>query len=280
VVMVDLKGEILDHIRIRTQNYPWEAYLPLIRNSLKEMLERNQIPVEKVLGAGVTLPAIIGEDHRTIQYLTLLDLPADFYDALGEAIPFPYRFCNDANGAGFAELWKRKTSATMLYLFLSATVGGAILQNGRIYMGAHQRGGEFGHMTLIPDGKKCYCGKKGCVDCYLASGVLSEYTEGRMEDFFRLLDEGDRECVRRWQEYSRYLAIVINNLQCAYDCKIVIGGHIGGFIEKYLKDIRAMVASRNTHSAECDYVEASMMKWEASAMGGALLYIDEFIKNI
>ena len=47
-----------------------------------------------------------------------------------------------------------------------------------------------------------------------------------------------------------------------------------------MDDIRSLAAQRNTHSSQCDYVEASILKWEAPAMGAALLYIDEFVKKI
>ncbi len=280
IAAADLKGEIVDYERVSVRRRRQEEYIGIIREGISGLMEKNHLDSGQVLGAGVALPAIIGEEGRTIQYMTLLDLPKDFYERLGEAISFPYRLCNDANGAGFGEMWKRKTSSTMLYLFLGATVGGAILNNGRLYEGVHQRAGEFGHMTLVPGGRPCYCGKRGCVDSYLASGVLTDYTDGRIEEFFRLLDAGDAECIRRWEAYKENLAIVINNLQCFYDCRIVLGGHVGGCIEPYLDDIRSLAAQRNTHSSQCDYVEASILKWEAPAMGAALLYIDEFVKKI
>ena len=55
---------------------------------------------------------------------------------------------------------------------------------GKLLPGDAFRCGEAGHMTLIPDGKPCYCGKTGCVDAYCSARLLSDLSGGRLEDSF------------------------------------------------------------------------------------------------
>lgn len=44
-------------------------------------------------------------------------------------------------------------------------------------------------MTVIPDGKRCYCGKKGCLDAYCSALNLSELVDGKLERFFESAGE-------------------------------------------------------------------------------------------
>lgn len=74
------------------------------------------------------------------------------------------------------------------YLSLSNTVGGAYFSGGNLLYGTEFRCGEVGHMTLVPDGKPCYCGKRGCLDAYCAAGNLAQM-EGERADLCSKLPE-------------------------------------------------------------------------------------------
>lgn len=280
LAIVDLTGTMVDCIRVRRTFEADKAYYEEIRSLLEQIVAKNQIDPKTVLGVGVTLPAIIGGDRKSIPQVYLFSLPPDFYEELKEYIPYPYTFYNDSNGGGFAEMWYREKGKNILYLFLGPTVGGAVLLDDKIYYGDNQRSGEFGHTTLVPGGKKCYCGKEGCADAYLNSSILSDHTDGSLERFFKLLDGGDEQCRKIWEEYVYYLSVHINNLRTFFDCKVVLGGYVGGYIKKYIKDIQLQVAGRNTFENDGGYVEASNFSWWSSAVGGALLYVSEFIKEV
>ena len=97
-------------------------------------------------------------------------------------MPYPCELLNDANAAAITESNRSRTCSNLVYLFLSNTVGGAIIfgnENGIVraaqekdrgsvsmYKGNNWRSGEFGHMVIHPEGKRCYCGKIGCLDAY------------------------------------------------------------------------------------------------------------------
>ena len=77
--------------------------------------------------------------------------------------------------------------------------------------GANQKAGEFGHMILVPGGKKCYCGKQGCADAYCAASVLTDDTKETLEQFMKKVEEQDGQAVKVWKEYLNNLAILISN---------------------------------------------------------------------
>ena len=79
---------------------------------------------------------------------------------------------------------------SLVYLSLSNSVGGAILTGGALYGGDHLRAGEFGHNTLVPDGRPCYCGKRA-VWMPMLCKVLSQLTDGNLALFFDGLRSGN-----------------------------------------------------------------------------------------
>ena len=83
-----------------------------------------------------------------------------------------------------------------LYLSLNNTLGGAFCIDGKLILGENQKAGEFGHMILVPGGKKCYCGKLGCADAYCAASVLTDETHQTLEQFMAHLKKKGSKCRR------------------------------------------------------------------------------------
>ena len=48
------------------------------------------------------------------------------------------------------------------------------VSDNKIIAGKHNRMGEFGHMVIRPNGKKCFCGQNGCFECYVSARRLSK----------------------------------------------------------------------------------------------------------
>ena len=60
--------------------------------------------------------------------------------------------------------WNRSDLTDAFYILLSQHVGGAMIRNHQVELGENTRAGEIGHMTMIPFGKACYCGRSGCLE--------------------------------------------------------------------------------------------------------------------
>jgi glucokinase len=81
---------------------------------------------------------------------------------------------NDANAAALGEFWlgaARGTSSAMM-ITLGTGVGGGIVLGGRIWHGMTGMAGEFGHMTIEPDGLSCKCGSRGCLEVYASATAV------------------------------------------------------------------------------------------------------------
>ena len=122
---------------------------------------------------------------------------------------------------------------------------------------------------------KVFVGLLVCTFCLQVPSALAG-----IGDFFEDLKSGNRKFIELWDKYLDYLAIVINNLIMVYDCRVIVGGYVGSFIEPYIDILREKVEKRNTFEVDCSYIEPCSYKLEASALGAALLQIDAFIGEI
>jgi hypothetical protein len=72
----------------------------------------------------------------------------------------------------------------------------------------------------------------------------------------------------------------VNNLVVPFDCRVILGGYLGEYLEDYIDEIRRSVAGVTTFLGNEDYIAVCTYKREASAVGAALLYIRPFIKQL
>ena len=135
-------------------------------------------------------------------------------------------------------------------------------------------------MTVVMDGESCYCGKRGCLDAYCAAWHLSDVADGKLEQFFCLLDQGDAEAVKIWDSYTDYLAIAVNNIYMVLDCDIVLGGYVGSSMGMHLQELWNKVVGRNTFGEKEPYVKVCNYKVAAAALGAALNVIEMFVSQI
>ena len=135
-------------------------------------------------------------------------------------------------------------------------------------------------MTVVPDGKECYCGKSGCLDAYCSALNLAALEEGNLKAFFDKMESGHGEYSRIWEEYLQNLAIAIDNLRMCFDCEVVLGGYVGNYMEPYLERLRTLVAAKNIFGGSGEYVRVCRCREEASAYGAALYQIERYIAKI
>ncbi len=279
IVLVDLGGQILRYTR-KSQSFSTEdAWFESLSRLVDVFLKTNG-EGRPLLGAGISLPGIVDEPQEYLRYSHVLGVKDFPTRKFRDALPFPCQFINDASAAGLAEIYGRPTDNNLIYLSLSNSIGGAVINGGSLYAGDNLRAGEFGHNTLVPGGRKCYCGKEGCLDAYCSARVLSSHTNGSLPDFFAQLYAKEPATEAVWQEYLEYLAVAVNNLRMSFDCDIIAGGYVGAFLEEFGAPLRKLLARRNTFEEDSSYFKTCRYKLEASAVGAALLQIDRFLRTL
>lgn len=274
---VDLSGNIIEYIRIRQKFERTDNYYKILGSMVNDIIEKIKIPPSRVLGVGIGVPGLVTADNKRIFYGEILNFEGATSAEFGNYIPYPVSLHNDANAAGFAEIWSHDFLANSFYLMLSNNIGGSVLINGQIYSGENLRSGEIGHLKIVPNGKQCYCGQKGCFDAYCAATVLSNYTEGNLDKFFEKLRAKDPQTEKLWDEYLDFLAQAVSSINTLFDSTVILGGYVGEYIEEYLDDLKRRAAKLHPFDKGSAYLQACKYKKQAIAAGAALSYIDEFI---
>lgn len=277
LVLTDLSGSIIKYDRIFLPHTPGDGYYLDVSRRTERFLEESGLSREDVLGVGISFPGIIDPDRELVadsHALGVKDLP---FSSVSRFFPYPCHFLNDANAGAFAEGIQSDSMNRFFYLSLSNTVGGAVYRSGTLEQGRNFRCGEAGHMTVVPDGKTCYCGKNGCLDAYCSAKCL---TDGRVEDFFDRLRLGDKEAVRLWEQYTFYLAVAVNNIHMVLDCDVVLGGYVGSSMGEFIRDIKVKVSERNTFSESGSFIRACRHRTGAAALGASLKVTELFMEQV
>ena len=277
-VLINMRREILRQERIRIPYEDTYSYYEKMGEELQKFLGKTDVKTEKIVGVGISLPGIVDKEEKVLLTSHALGVKNVSFRDMEKFLGFPYELENDANSAAYAEL-EGKVRNTV-YLSLSNTVGGAIYLHDQMYPGEDYRSGEFGHMIIERNGRSCYCGKRGCVDAYCSAKVLQRLTDDNLELFFERLRAGDSVCMEAWDEYLEYLAITVTNLRMAFDCDVVLGGYVGGYLEEFKKELNQRVLKYNNFDLDTFYLKTGKFKLEASAYGVTLRFVKKFFENI
>ncbi len=278
--LVDLNGGVILSEQKDFAFSNSDAYWKEAAAFTERVLEKCSRQDTVVLGVGIAVQAIVTKDNTGIVYVKTMDIGDLTSEMLERYFQCSCMLFNDANAAGYGEIFMRPDADNLFYIGLSDNVGGSILINNKPFGGSHAKSGEIGHVTIRPDGKPCYCGQRGCLDAYCSASVLKRTLHVSLDTFFAGLEEGDETFQSYWEEYMDMLAIAVADIRKVFDCDIVLGGYIGSRMEAYLPEIRKRTAARNPFEENADYLTTCIVKNEALSYGSALYFIHRFWEKI
>lgn len=263
ILITDLQGVPQARKQVNARFNNGGTYWQGLRALILQMIEENRFDRKDILGVGIALQNSM-ENCRLIEPIKRYD-----YDRLGLILGFPTLLEWEANAAGFANIWFEKEMRQAIFLSVSEDVSGAILVDHRMLRGERDRCGRFGHMTLVPDGDLCTCGKKGCVQAYCSTDVLTSAVNDDLGVFFSLREESEA-LSKLWKKYCKDLGSFIANLNMALDMPVIIGGDLGMYMEKFDKEL---IWSILECSPQCDPrpIRSARVKADAAAVGVSLM---------
>ncbi|HVL85943.1 MAG TPA: ROK family protein [Pseudonocardia sp.] len=227
----------------------------------------------RVGAVGLALAGFVSADRRVVRFaphLSWRDAPVA--DRVAARTGLPVVVEHDANAAAYGE--RRFGAAggpsTVVFLALGTGIGAALLLDGAIYRGAHGVAPELGHLTLVPGGRSCPCGKAGCWERYCSGTALAttalELLAGdgpRSPALARLAAadpglltgrrvaaaarEGDPLAAAAMTELARWLGDGLALVADVFDPElVVVGGGVSESAPLFLDDARDRYAARVT----------------------------------
>ena len=278
IVLINMCSQVIKSVRKKKVFQNSIEYCKSVSEEVEDFIEESEVIKEKILGVGISLPGIINYEERILIKSHALELENISLKNLENAMNYPVYFENDANAALLAE--KMIENDSVMYLSLSDTVGGAVCLEGKLFRGNKQRAGEFGHMILFPEGRRCYCGKKGCVDAYCSALLLKTEEDMSLEQFMEGVKNKDSECVRIWNEYINHLALVIVNLRMALDIDVILGGYVGHFLKNYMVELETKISEENIFDNDVSFLRSCIFRREVSAVGVAKYFIKKYVNEV
>ena len=232
-----------------------------------------------LLGIGIGVPGIIEMQTGTVRESPNLPGWSDFpvRSEIEARLDTRVFLENDANSAALGEKWlgAARDFTDMAMLTLGTGVGGGLVLDGKIWHGMTGMAGEFGHITVEPEGHPCGCGNRGCLEQYasataimrmaretIASGHASGLAQAASSDpefsakaVYNLAIQGDEEARRIFRRVGRALGIVLAGLVNALNLPMyVVGGGVSSAWDAFAPNIfeelraRSMVYAATTPS--------------------------------
>ncbi len=180
--------------------------IPLLTDTIVQMLQQHRIPSEKVVGVGISAPGPLdGEQGRILnppgfEHWHNTDLGA----AIQARLQLPVQLSNNAAALAQFHLGKEAAmgSENFLLLLVDSGLGSGVISRGKLLKGAGYFTGELGHTTIQMNGRPCACGNFGCLEAYASMpGLLRGSGFESWQQIMNTTDSAAQRLVRQELDY-------------------------------------------------------------------------------
>lgn len=215
--------------------------VPRLTELITNYCDRQVLGLTRIRSVGIGVPGVIDRSVQTITScpnLSALD-NLDLGPRLSRALRTPVWVENDVNLIALGEhhYGRGQGLTDVAYIFVGTGIGCGLILDRKLYAGSIGAAGEFGHMTIVPDGLVCGCGNRGCLEMYCSGKALtlkaieaSGQANRRWKNAFDLIcagNEGDPVAQSILAESFHYLGLGIANLvNLLNPAMVVLGGGI------------------------------------------------------
>ncbi|MBU3933562.1 MAG: ROK family protein [Candidatus Omnitrophica bacterium] len=260
-----------------------KATLSQIKRIIRAYLARYDRDLKRTKGIGVSCPGPL--DFKKGLLITSPNMPTwrnvPLKRIFSRSFTLPVAVDNDANCAALAEktFGAGKGVNSLFYYTVSTGIGGGLIINGEIFHGASNDAGEIGHSVVLPEGPKCNCGKRGCLEALASGTAIARIARERARRNSLILKlagkrkdinagivaqaalKGDKLARAIYEQAAFYLGLSITNvIQIINPEMIVIGGGVAKagpiLFRPLVKTVRAYTWPRPYRS--CKIVPAKL----------------------
>ncbi|MFR7472644.1 MAG: ROK family transcriptional regulator [Ruminococcus sp.] len=142
--------------------------------------------------------------------------------------------------------------------------------------------GTIEHMCIVPDGKPCYCGGRGCLETYCSAESLQDQIQDRsFKAFFASVRENEPQSKAIWEEYLSNLAAAIRNVNTVMDSDVILSGFLVPYLTEADLEFLKQKITEPPFFAERDItIQLGKHGEFAPAIGAALPFVKRIIDGI
>lgn len=282
ITAIDLYGNTVytDTIPLTYSNTA--AYYQQITDKVKDFIDKNQYPENKILGVSIATQGITSPDNTTVIYGNIMNNTGMRLKDFSRHLPYPCHLEHDSKSAAFLELWNHPELDSAVVLLLNRNLGGAIITNHQIHQGCSMHSGTIEHICVNPDGPLCYCGNRGCLETYCSANSLEQASGMTIKEFFPLLREKKSpQLIQIWEDYLKHLAFAMKNLNLVIDAPIIISGYLAPYFTEDDTDyLLRQINSMTPFELKKEQILVGTHGQYTPAIGAALFYVKEFIQSV
>jgi predicted NBD/HSP70 family sugar kinase len=231
-------------------------------SSVESALATAGVGHDRVLGAGISVPGQVDREGGVSVFAPNWDWhDVPLRSQLARSLDMPLYLDNPLRACVVAELWfgAGRGRDDVVVVNLGTGVGAGLAFGGALYRGATNSAGEWGHTTLVVDGRLCHCGSRGCVETYVgAPGIMQNLRDlapnspflhpddqtATIEALARGVADGDPVAAKVVTETARYLGVAVADLINLVNPEVVVlsswvAARLG---DALLAEVRAVVA--------------------------------------
>lgn len=291
-VVITPAGKVVER---RGTTYQPENLIEEIANLVTGLREAG--PIKSV---GLGIPGLVNRETDRVLISTGLPLAArdDIHSELMKATGLRFELENDANAAAFGEYkaGAGRDARNIFYIGIGEAIGGAIILDGKLWLGASGCAGEIGHITINTEGAECECGNTGCLETVASGPNIVRRASERLDrdstsslsslatmeegftagDLAREANNGDDFSIMMIERTGKFIgtavASIINLLSIE---RIILGGTIMEAGDLILKPIIEEARKRSFQPCfEATTIVAAELGADGVAIGAALLARD------
>ncbi len=293
------KGEILDEFTVPINRYvDPEITFGQLADGIENFIKNHKYK-EPISGIGLGVPGLINKDTGVVASSPNMPkwLNFNIKEFLYERLHLPIKIVNDASAAalGEAKFGSGKQYKYLIMFTLGTGVGGGIVFNGELIDGNEGEGAQLGHSVLILNGRRCNCGRRGCLEAYCSATALSKQTRYMMELYpdslmhqcfkeigrvnatvaFMAAKRGDPVATKLINDYVMYLSEgILNYCNIFRPDVVVLSGGVANEGEYLISKIRNYVENREYGYKNSPKVEIKQAElgYNAGKIGAASLF--------
>jgi N-acetylglucosamine repressor len=261
---------------------------------------------DPILGIGIGIPGICDDQQRVVRFSERLNWrEVPFAEIVESVTELPVIVENRANAAALGERWfgAGQDVEDFIYVNIGSGIKTGIIMNGELFLGHGGCSGEIGHMTIVPDGPLCVCGKRGCLEALASTiaireRVLSLIQAEKALSLVRLFDgqglnltmkqiinaaNADDPIVKGvFLEAARYIGLAISGIVNILNPELIILGPLVKQVPMYFLESICEVIKQ--HSFDMNHqnlkIVPTKLGTQAVAIGSAALLLEQNLQKM
>ena len=293
--IINSDGKVIHHKKLRTQLNPEpNLFIEVIIENIKTLADEANISIDIINSIGIGVPGTVDSSKGVVVFApNLFWRNVEIIKIIKRKINNEIFIAQDSRAAAWAEylIGCAKNYQSIVSITLGTGVGCGIVNEGKILHGGLNTAGEFGHQLVKLNGKKCNCGKRGCIEAYIGGrSILDQSFQNKslkrclfekfgssptVKNIYSLAESGNIEALKITNSVWLYLGIGLVNLINLLSPQLIsISGGISNAKDNLLFDPLTEFVKNNVYSPVSDKIEIvkSRLNDIAPLIGASMLY--------